>query len=176
MKTVDKIKAGELRNRFIAEYVDTSTQYYKEIEKIVPDISVDSQWRYSLFDTLKNGKRRFVGYNDLLSYLSELDEDVYIMWDIMYDQEGEYGEIDADICLFRKYGYTSETMLLMNAEEAAALIRADNANTASYMDRRLPEDIYIFDEAMSFYFAITHCSRTDEWNNETRTCFSNMEV
>lgn len=176
MNIVDRIIAKDLRHKFIDRYVDTSTWRYKEIEKIDPRLTAVSQIRCYLYDTLKDNVRKLTRYNKVLSYLENSDRDVYIMWDIMYDQEGEFGKIDADICFFRKYGYTSETMLLMKAAEAAELIRADNANIASYIDRRIPEDIYIFDDSIEWYIAVTHNCLTDNWNNENRTCFSNVEV
>ncbi len=155
-KIVPNNKAMELRCQFIEKYVNTNTECYKHIKNINSEVFVRNQTYFYLRDTLKDDKRFVVSYENALEWLCKRRGNVYIMWDVSYPFEKGFESEDEKILI--NHGYTCDTVLEMTSFQASKMIEESNDESkyALYSDRVLPEDVYVFDEKLTFYIAFTH--------------------
>lgn len=170
-------KAKKIRQEFIAKYIDAETECYNHIKNIDPHAVVSNQTYVYLRDTLKEKKRHLVSYEKALEWLHNKNNTVYIMWDI--SSRFKKGFENEDEKLLIKHKYTCETILEISSPLAAKMIEASNDESKyiCYSDRVLPEDIYVFDREMSFYFSFTHGFLEWEGNvPKNRIVYSSIEM
>ncbi len=155
-KFVPKDKGNELRQAFIQKYVNTETECYTHIKNIDTEAIVENQTYFYLRDTLLDEKKYVVPYEDALSWLSKEKIKVYIMWDI--SSRFSEGFENEDEKLLIKRQYMCNTVLEMTSFEVSKMIEESNDESKyiCYSDRVIPEDVYVFDEKLTFYFAFTH--------------------
>ena len=155
-KIVPEDKAKRLREKFTQKYVNTETECYTQIQNIDTEAVVENQTYFYLRDTLLDEKRYVVLYEDALSWLSKERRKVYIMWDI--SSRFKVGYENEDEKLLIKHQYMCDTVLETSAVDLSKMIEESNDESkyAIYSDRGLPEDVYVFDEKLTFYIAFTH--------------------
>lgn len=148
-----------LRERFINSFVDTKTKRY--ISDFMPMLS----------DTLLSAESKIVKYGDILNYLSGLNKEIYLMWDII--PEDEFGNVIQTYWKekFQKCDYYNRSVLKLNSKKAAEFL----SPAEKFVDI-LPWDVYLFDESFSWYFAIHHHFWKDIVKDENRICYSNLRL
>ncbi len=99
------------------------------------------------------------------------------MWDIrpariMYPTTYPIAMIDDCFRHFR-----SDDMIMMSPKELGDVLFRDHSIIASGMGDvltlLLPEDLYVFDDSLTWYIAFTHEEYTK--HNEKRLCYSNVK-
>jgi hypothetical protein len=176
-KIVPNNKAKELRQQFIEKYINTNTECYRHIRSIDTEVVVRNQTYFYLRDTLKDNKRFIVSYENALDALRKKAGNVYIMWDV--SNPFEKGFENEDEKLLINHGYTCDTVLEMSSINASKMIEKSNDESkyAIYSDRVLPEDVYVFDENLSFYIAFTHSFLSWDGNvPKNRIVYSSIEM
>jgi len=155
-KIVPEDEAKILRKKFIQKYVNTETECYTQIQNIDTKAVVENQTYFYLRDTLLDEKRYVVPYKDALCFLSKEKRKVYIMWDISSRLKVGYENEDQKLLIKRQY--MCDTVLESSSIYASKMIEDSNDESkyALYSDRLLPEDVYVFDEKLTFYIAFTH--------------------
>lgn len=136
-------KAGRLREKYIASFVDKNSTYYVDyIQKRVLCIDGECYLGY-LWDCLRCAEA--VDEITAVDFISK-KEHIYIMWDI---NSCEY------ILIEDYWKYPKTAVLEMNGNEYASF------------QSMLPEDIYIFDESFTWTITLTH-----EYIGDHRYCHS----
>lgn len=157
-KIIDSGKADELRAAFTKSFVDTSTDYYKALEKVkTADIVHDYVHRY-LRDTLYRGSTDVIPFRSAIETIREKNH-VYSMWDIRPEKVICASDPDHDPLKPHYLElYKSDTVIEWDADELAALLETElgDYNGAGYVNSTLPEDIYIFDSSFEWSVIFTH--------------------
>ncbi len=176
-KIVTNDKAKSLRKKFICKFVNTETECYTQIRNIDTEAVVENQTYFYLRDTLTYEKRYVVSYEDALGWLRKEKRKVYVMWDI--SSRFKVGYENEDEKLLIKHQYQCDTVLEMSSADASKMIEEanDESKNITYSDRILPEDVYVFDEDVSFYFAFTHSFLRWEGNMlKDRIVYSSIDI
>ena len=141
---------------FTLKYINTETECYAYIQNIDTEAMVENQTYFYLRDTLLDEKKHVVSYEDALWWLSKKKIKAYIMWDISSRFREGFENEDEKLLIKRKY--TSRTVLETSSLQASKMIEDSNDESkyVCYSDRVLPEDVYVFDENLTFYIAFTH--------------------
>lgn len=147
-----------LRERFINNFVDVKTKCFNYP---IPMLS----------DSLLSNECKIVKYGDILNYLSGLNKDIYLMWDVM--PEDENGNVTQPYVReqFDKCDYCNRSVLKLNSKKAAGFL----SPSEKFVDI-IPWDVYLFDESFSWYFAIHHHFWKDNVKDEYRICYSNLRL
>lgn len=171
---VSSEKSSELRKSFIESFVDTSTEYYKELSLMRPtDVALNSFVSRYLYDTLYSKYYNTVSCGNAIRIISE-KESVYSMWDIrpskiVYDESYPFPPT-----LWPHYleVYNSDTVINWNAAELAALLTKELLDYSSYDCTVCPisEDIYVFDDSFTWCVIFTHSPTT--LNGNKRLCYA----
>lgn len=177
---VDQIKAGELREKFIKAFVDTSTEYFKNnIENVKPtDIQYDTYTCAYLRDTLYRDTSAVIPFDGAIRIISEKKR-VYTMWDIQATPVFS----DPDTPFLKPHYldvYKSDTVIEWDSDELAALLEDELGDyDATDCERNtLPEDIYVFDDSLDWSVIFTHSPTASPAlisgarPREERLCFS----
>ena len=162
---IDPIKASELRANFITAFVDTSTDYFAELEKVKPTDVIDNYiWHY-LYDTLYFENFTIVPFSCAKEFITKKRR-VYTMWDICpsivtysFDDKvfsppkPHYLEL-----------YESDTVIEWDADELAELLLRElgDYDGTDNVHNTLPEDIYVFDDTLEWCVIFTHSAINGE--------------
>ncbi len=157
MKIIDTTEANMLRQAFINAFVDTSTDYYKNISKIEPDTVVYGAYYFSyLWDTLYQDNTETISFDNAIKLIVQKNQ-VYSMWDIRPKEivdpfpypplKPHYLDI-----------YNSDTIIKWESAELTALLDKELGDYSTYdcLTATLPEDIYIFDDTFEWSVLFTH--------------------
>lgn len=165
MQIIDPIKAGALRADFIKAFVDTSTEYYCELEKVKPTDTVCDHYvsRY-LRDTLFWENTSAVPFRRAAEAVRGKAR-VYSMWDIR-PGDVQYPSFPGLAAMtyhhLEKYG--SDTVIEWDAGELADLLEGELGDYAGTdcTENTLPEDVYIFDGSFEWCVIFTHSESANE--------------
>ncbi len=171
---VSNEKSSDLRKSFIESFVDTSTEYYKELSLMRPtDIALNSFVSMYLSDTLYSKYYNAVSCEEAIRMVSE-KESVYSMWDIrpskiVYDESYPFPPA---LCPHYLEVYNSDTVIKWDADELTALLTKELLDYSSYdcTVSPIPEDIYIFDGSFKWCVIFTHSPTT--LNGNKRLCYA----
>ncbi len=144
MQIIEGDKAEFLRQMYISSFVMTESAYYgNNIATLHHDEDGPFYTGY-LWDTLKRSER--ISFLNAKNHLEAYAEDIYILWDL---------HSKTRICIPEYWKYPKYSVLRMHIRDFEALLTT------------LPEDIYIFDDTLSWSVILTH----EEVKSEKRLCF-----
>lgn len=171
------------RKKFIDTFVDTSKDsYIKYIKNLqANDIVKAEGFLVSyLWCCLKKNVAYKVDFYDAMRYLHrQKSERVFVMWDIR-PSEIIYPEAWQNFST-----YTPPCELILKSDEVISITPkelcevlihdhyAEACRLRDIIECFLREDLYVFDETLSWHIALTHGE--DSENNNNRLCFSNIQ-
>lgn len=173
-------QAGKLRTGFIQRFVDTSSEHYQTY--IASPVSCSDGLCYIgyLWDCLLDNEtyQKECDMETAAAFLKD-KEAVFVMWDLFSRER---------VVDHRRFSlhYPKDTVICMRGQLLGQTVVEEwNAeqdawnNDCQVEDLWFPEDIYCFDESMSWYVIFTH----EGWDHETnpelsedayiRICFLN---
>ncbi len=153
-------KGAALRARFIDAFVDTSTDYFRELIKVKPtDVVYTSDLivnRY-MWDILSPGSYTVVPYHRCIETIAEKKR-VYSLWDIRPRKVvyTKYPELWTTTPRYLEL-YPSDVVIEWDTGELLSLLKVELEDyAATSLDITLPEDLYIFDDSFSWCVIFTH--------------------
>ena len=141
IKIIPENEAQKLRKQYIDTFIDTEKDYFKKYIQERHNYSDGSCYTGYLWDCLKNFFVIDFKYIQEITYKSN---EVFVFWDIHTKER----ILITDYWKFRK----------------EAVLRLDFETLIMNLEY-LPEDIYIFDESMTWTLILTH-----EYFNDKRWC------
>ena len=171
-------KAYALRGKFIDTFVDTSHDLYvKYVRDVRADDTVQEGLVVSfLWSCLKKNNARIVDFYDAMRYLHRLEnEKVLVMWDIRPENVCPESGREYPACIPPcEMVLKSDEMIAVEPKELCEVLlhdhHIDEHRLGDISQNFLRDDVYIFDEACTWYIALTH-----EEHQEKRLCFSNIQ-
>jgi hypothetical protein len=182
-KKLSKEKADLFRSGFISKYVDTSHELYKYIDGVSADETKNWDEGYiesHLWSCLKADCKRKTEFYSMMRELGKMEQKkVYVMWDVRPKKVIRPYEVKEYIPQYLSYFRTDDVIEIAPKELCEMLLREHHIEERAKLigdvcTRFLPEDLYVFDESLSWFMALTHEEFTV--NNEQRLCFSNLET
>lgn len=137
-------EAAELRKLYIYTFIETKCDYYKRnIEQC--DLYPDGSYYVGyLWDCIRN--RSIISAYQCEDYLQKIRGDIYVFWDLHSSHH---------ILIPDYWKYPRSAVLRLNVA------------TFFNIQHQLPEDIYVFDESLSWTISFTH----EETKSGCRMCF-----
>lgn len=171
IEQLPKEKSLELRRKFIDLYVDVDDEKY--VKYIRPVGSDDIWYGYGyivsyLYACLKEEYRRKI---TLLSVLEQLkgmkNKSLFVMHDVR--PKAHYYPDSCPIIAepFTKY-FSSDIVLKLTADKLLEILSHDLE--CDFKKRYFGEDLYVFDETLGWFIALTHDCFSDE-NEIERICY-----
>lgn len=161
---------NELRKKFIHKFVDTNADNYKKDITTLKEYSDGMCYDGYLWDSLKADYTQIERtMEQAMAYLKNKGN-VFVMWDIFSKQRVPLSRI-----LSNKY--PKDTLIEIDSLELSQFISREWSEDYRSDEKYLPEDIYIFDNAMNWYVIYTHEGYDNmmksDLNEEdyTRICF-----
>ena len=181
-KKLPKEKADLLRGEFTKKFIDTTHRLYKYIEGVSADEpkNGDDYMESHLWSCLKKEYKRSTEFYSMMRALGKMEQEkVYAMWDVRPKKIIDPFGCRENIPQYMQFFRTDDVIEIAPKELCQMLLREhhieENARLiGDICIRYLPEDLYVFDESLSWFMALTHEEFTA--NNEHRLCYSNLET
>ncbi len=154
---LEKAPADKLRQDFIEKFTEKSLPYYQKTLRMRQFFDGMCYMGY-IWEVLKK-PYAIVTREDALARLGTRDE-VYVLWDIRTMK---------NVAQAFRYKVPKDMVIRTDGESLAEQLRADFAPLAEQVSF-LPEDIYVFDDSLSWFLAFTH--EPDERGNIM--CMTNL--
>lgn len=157
-------QAVALRKAFIRKFVDTTSEHYqKHIATLIRDIDGFCYDGY-LWDCLKDNKKwkKECRMEDATAFLRD-KKNVFFMWDLFSEERLSGKRLSLE---YPKASIISMEGSLLGQKIVEEWNIEHDAWTSGFQCQGLwlPEDIYCFDESMSWYVIFTHEGR-DSWTD-----------
>ena len=174
-RIVDKEKSESLRKEFIKTFVNTEADKYHEYIEVMHSYNDGEFYNGYLWDFLRHNDNyeKECSMQCAGEYLCGKNS-VYIMWDLYSNQRVLDGSRFA-------VEYPKNIIIEMSGSRLTEVV-IDKWNQGIQVPHWLPEDIYCFDESMSWYVIFTHEGHDHYTNPELneddyiRICFMQMEI
>ncbi len=146
---VDKEKAAALKEKFIYSFVNQNSEWYQTNIAVLEPCEDGDFYSGYLWEGLKDNSNYELEctIENACAYLATKNK-TFIMWDLFSKTR------ISDPSYFAN-AVARDSVILMNAQEAAGVIMhewySDWGN-----ERYFPEDLYCFDESMSWFVVFTH--------------------
>ena len=180
-KKLSKEKADRLRLEFTEKFIDTSHRLYKYIDGVSADETKNWDEGYiesHLWSCLMEEYKRSSEFYSMMRALGKMEQEkVYAMWDVR--PKKIIRPCEEYVPQYLIYFRTDDVIEIAPKELCEMLLREHHIEERAKLigdvcTRFLPEDLYVFDESLSWFMAFTHEEFTV--NNEQRLCFSNLET
>ena len=158
-------KAAALRKAFIQQFVDTTSDHYQKHIATLVQYADGFYYDGYLWDCLQDNKewKKECRMEEAAAFLRN-KESVFVMWDLLSRER----RCSHKLCSLK---YPTNTIINVRGDYFAQIVAEEwNKEQAAWeadcmcQGLWLPEDIYCFDESMSWYAIFTHEGR-DSWTN-----------
>lgn len=149
-KVVDAKKASDLRKRFINTFVNTNHKLYQAHIKTLHTYPDGEFYIGYLWDFLLDNQDYEYECNmeSACEYLKQ-KQNIYVMWDMFSNHR---------VCTNAKFAveYAKDTIIQASATSIAQMLPNEWEAWNNKSQIWFPEDIYCFDDTMSWYVIFTH--------------------
>ena len=158
-------KAAALRKAFIQQFVDTTSDHYQKHIATLIQYADGFYYDGYLWDCLQDNKewKKECRMEEAAAFLRN-KESVFVMWDLFSKER----RCSYKLCSLK---YPTNTIINVRGDYFAQVVVEEwNKEQAAWeadcmcQGLWLPEDIYCFDESMSWYAIFTH-EGWDSWTN-----------